>query len=75
MMPPGTGLPGLAVRRPLLAAVLNLLIVIAGLAAILGVEVRELPDVDRPVRSEGLVRPSVASRHFLACAVGEKIPP
>ena len=51
MMPPGSGLPGLSVRRPLLAAVLNLLIVIAGLAAILGVEVRELPDVDRPIVS------------------------
>ncbi|WP_407646491.1 efflux RND transporter permease subunit [Henriciella aquimarina] len=50
-MPPGSGLPGLAVRRPLLVTVLNLLIVIAGLAAILGVEVRELPDVDRPVVS------------------------
>ena len=49
MTPPGDGLPGLAVRRPLMAGVLNLLIVIAGLAAILGVEVRELPDVDRPV--------------------------
>lgn len=49
MTPPGDGLPGLAVRRPLMAGVLNLLIVIAGLAAILGVEVRELPDVDRPI--------------------------
>ena len=42
-------LPALSVRRPYLAAVINLLIVIAGIAAILGVEVRELPDVDRPV--------------------------
>ena len=42
-------LPSLAVRRPTLVVVLNLLIVIAGLAALLGVEVRELPDVDRPV--------------------------
>ncbi|WP_300393963.1 efflux RND transporter permease subunit [Henriciella sp.] len=49
MMPPGAGLPGLSVSRPLLAAVLNLLIVIAGFAAMLGVEVRELPDVDRPM--------------------------
>ena len=31
--------------------VANLLIVIAGLGALLGVEVRELPDVDRPVVS------------------------
>ncbi|MCR9125440.1 MAG: efflux RND transporter permease subunit [Rhodobacteraceae bacterium] len=45
------GLPGLSVRRPWLAAVMNLLIVIAGLAALLGIEVRELPDVDRPVVS------------------------
>ena len=42
-------LPSLSVRRPTLIVVLNLLIVIAGLAALLGVEVRELPDVDRPV--------------------------
>ncbi|MDP6814450.1 MAG: efflux RND transporter permease subunit [Alphaproteobacteria bacterium] len=41
-------LPSLAVRRPTLVVVLNLLIVVAGLAALLGVEVRELPDVDRP---------------------------
>ncbi|MEL6747948.1 MAG: efflux RND transporter permease subunit, partial [Pseudomonadota bacterium] len=39
----------MSVRRPYLAAVLNLLIVIAGFAAIFGVEVRELPNVDRPV--------------------------
>lgn len=44
----GSGLPGLSVKRPILAVVLNLLIVIAGLAALLAVEVRELPDVDRP---------------------------
>ena len=42
-------LPSLAVRRPTLIVVINLLIVIAGLSALLGVEVRELPDVDRPV--------------------------
>jgi len=42
-------LPALAVRRPVLIVVLNLLIVIGGLAALLGVEVRELPDIDRPV--------------------------
>ncbi len=44
-------LPSLSVKRPLFAGVLNLLIVIAGLAAIFGVEVRELPDVDRPIVS------------------------
>ena len=41
----------LFVRRPILAAVLNTLLVVAGLAALVGVEVRELPDVDRPVIS------------------------
>ncbi|MEQ9642619.1 MAG: efflux RND transporter permease subunit [Alphaproteobacteria bacterium] len=45
------GLPGLSIRRPMLVAVMNLLILLAGLGAILGVEVRELPDVDRPVVS------------------------
>lgn len=49
MMQAGSGLPALSVRRPLLAAVLNILIVVAGIAALLGIEVRELPDVDRPV--------------------------
>lgn len=46
-----TGLPELAVKRPLLVTVLNLLIVIAGLAAYLGIDVRELPDIDRPIVS------------------------
>jgi HAE1 family hydrophobic/amphiphilic exporter-1 len=53
--PAGTGgaggLPALAIRRPWLVVVLNLLIVIAGLAALRGVEVRELPNIDRPVVS------------------------
>ncbi|ACM27015.1 efflux RND transporter permease subunit [Agrobacterium rhizogenes] len=39
----------LFVRRPILALVFNTLMVVAGLAAYFGVEVRELPDVDRPV--------------------------
>lgn len=42
-------LPTISVRRPYLAVVLNLLIMIAGLGALMGVEVRELPDVDRPI--------------------------
>ena len=45
----GKGLTALFVRRPVLAFVLNTLIVVAGLAALYGVEIRELPDVDRPV--------------------------
>ena len=43
------GLPAFCVRRPVSAIVLNLLVVIAGLAAILAVDVRELPSTDRPV--------------------------
>ena len=39
----------LFVRRPVLAFVLNALIVLAGLAGLLGADVRELPDVDRAV--------------------------
>ena len=44
-------LPALSIRRPFLVTVLNLLIIIAGIGAILGVEVREVPDVDRPIVS------------------------
>jgi hydrophobic/amphiphilic exporter-1 (mainly G- bacteria), HAE1 family len=43
------GSTALFVRRPILALVFNALIVVAGLAAYFGVEVRELPDVDQPV--------------------------
>jgi len=39
----------LFVRRPVLAIVLSLLIIVAGIAAIFGVEIRELPSVDSPV--------------------------
>ena len=46
---PGQSFTALFVRRPILAAVLNTLLVVAGLAALFGVEVRELPDVDQPV--------------------------
>ncbi|WP_265518569.1 efflux RND transporter permease subunit [Nitratireductor luteus] len=45
------GSTALFVRRPVLAFVFNMLIAVAGLAALYGVEVRELPDVDRPVIS------------------------
>lgn len=46
-----TSSTALFVGRPILAFVLNALIVIAGISAFLGVDVRELPDVDRPVVS------------------------
>lgn len=42
-------LPSLSIRRPVLILVLNLLIITAGIAALYGLEVRELPDVDRPI--------------------------
>src|SRR6056297_3327515 len=51
MISRGRGLPDLSVRRPYLAAVMSLLIMIAGIGALWGIEVRELPDVDRPVVS------------------------
>ncbi len=44
-----SGISALSVRRPVLAIVANLLIVVAGLAAIGGVEIRELPNIDQPV--------------------------
>ena len=43
------GITALFVRRPVLAFVINTLIAVAGMAAFYGVEIRELPDVDRPV--------------------------
>ncbi|MFK7891672.1 MAG: efflux RND transporter permease subunit [Granulosicoccus sp.] len=39
----------LFVRRPVLAIVVSLLIVVAGIAAIFGAEIRELPSVESPV--------------------------
>ena len=43
------GLPAFCVRRPVFAIVINLLVIIAGLAAIMAGEIRELPSTDRPV--------------------------
>ena len=53
-------LPALGVRRPWLVTVMNLLIAITGLAALLAVEVRELPNVDRPVVSVRAVYPGAS---------------
>lgn len=50
----------LAAKRPLLIGVLNLLIVIAGIAALIGIEVRELPNIDRPVVSVNASLPGAA---------------
>lgn len=44
-----SGIVGVFLQRPVLAAVVNLLIAVAGFAAIQGIEIRELPDVDQPV--------------------------
>ena len=54
------GLPELGVRRPWLVLVLNLLIAICGVAALLAIEVRELPDVDRPVVSVNAFLPGAS---------------
>ncbi|WP_411817328.1 efflux RND transporter permease subunit [Hyphococcus sp. DH-69] len=43
------GFVGIFIQRPVLAAVVSLLVAIAGFAAMQGIEIRELPDVDRPV--------------------------
>ena len=48
---PSVGFARLFVSRPVLTIVINLLIVVAGIAALLTVEVREMPDVDTPVVS------------------------
>lgn len=45
------GLTALGVRRPVLIIVINLLIILGGIASVLGVDVRELPNVDRPIVS------------------------
>jgi hydrophobe/amphiphile efflux-1 (HAE1) family protein len=55
-----SGLPALSVRRPLLAAVMNILIIVAGVAALLDMEVRELPDVDRPIVTVRAALPGAA---------------
>jgi len=39
----------LFISRPVFAFVVNALIIVAGLAAINGVDIRELPDIDRPI--------------------------
>jgi len=46
-----TALTSLFVRRPVFTIVINLLLIVAGLAAFNSVEIRELPNVDRPVIS------------------------
>lgn len=45
------GFSSVFVARPILAVVCNLLIVIAGIAAYMGLDIREMPQVDQPVIS------------------------
>ncbi len=47
----GGAIAALFVRRPVLALVVSALIIVAGAAAFFGVEVRELPSVERPTLS------------------------
>ncbi|MGB3336116.1 MAG: efflux RND transporter permease subunit [Devosia sp.] len=57
----GGSLAALFVRRPVLAVVVNALIVVAGLAALLGAEVRELPSIEQPVLSISTSFPGAAA--------------
>ena len=57
----GGQIAGLFVRRPVLAVVINALIIVAGLAAFLGVEVREMPSVEQPVLTVSTSFPGAAA--------------
>ena len=57
----GGQIAALFVRRPVLAVVVNALIIVAGLAAFLGVEVRELPSVEQPVLTVSTSFPGAAA--------------
>lgn len=57
----GGALATLFVKRPVMAVVVNALIMVAGLAALLGIEVRELPRVESPVLSVSTSFPGAAA--------------
>lgn len=57
----GGAIAGLFVRRPVLAVVVSCLIIVAGLAAFFGVEIRELPSVERPTLSISTNFPGAAA--------------
>ncbi len=57
----GGAIAALFVRRPVLAVVVNALIIVAGLAAFLGIEVRELPSVEQPVLTVSTSFPGAAA--------------
>jgi multidrug efflux pump len=54
-------LSDISIERPVLATVMNLLIVVVGLAAFAALPVREYPDVDPPVVSVSTVYPGAAA--------------
>ncbi|SEP68486.1 hydrophobic/amphiphilic exporter-1, HAE1 family [Devosia sp. YR412] len=57
----GGSIATLFVRRPVMAVVINAMIMVAGLAALLGIEVRELPRVESPVVSISTSFPGAAA--------------
>ena len=57
----GAALASLFVKRPVMAFVINAIIVVAGLAALFGVQVRELPNVSRPVISVSTSYPGASA--------------
>jgi len=58
--PSSGGVIGIFISRPILAVVLSMLVILAGLAAMNAIEVRELPEVDRPVISIQATYPGAA---------------
>lgn len=57
----GAALAALFVRRPVLAFVINAMIFVAGLAALLGLQVQQLPNVSRPVLTISTNYPGAAA--------------
>ncbi len=57
----GAALAALFVRRPVLAFVINAMIFVAGLAALLGLQVQQLPNVSRPVLTISTSYPGAAA--------------
>ena len=54
-------LSDLAIRRPVLAVVMNLLLVVIGIMAFRQLTVRELPDIDPPVVSVEVTYPGASA--------------
>ncbi len=65
-------LPELCIRRPVLAVMLNLLIVLFGVVGYLRLPVRELPDVDPPIVTVTTIYPG-ASAEVMESEVTERL--